>query len=134
LHLPSDSESGSAEAGPHSFVVRARSPWKGGLKGPKHVRDLESWRSVADSVGTALAAAHARADDDYDARLVPHSFEAGFAALVPEHALDDWVAAVLAATWAEIERAEADFQCWTQHVAKHPELQPDRDDVDDDDD
>jgi hypothetical protein len=100
-----------------SFVVRARSPWKGSLK-PHKLRGLAQWKSLARSLGLLTAAAHSRADNDYDAFLVPSSFEHAFAARVPHDLKHEWMKDVKNYTWQQWQRRKEEFECWLQHRAK----------------
>jgi hypothetical protein len=66
-----------------SFLVRARSPWKTSLDpSTSSLRSVRAWRRLGRSIGHALAAAHARADAHYDARLAPFHFARELAALM----------------------------------------------------
>ena len=75
LALHVDDHLGTLVSGNESYSVRERSPWKEALssKAFDTPRQLEG---VATDWGKILANAHARADEDHDGELVPHSFEA----------------------------------------------------------
>ena len=123
-----------AHSGSDSFVVRARSPWKASLR-PASLSSAAEWVSLLASVGWGVAAAHARSDDEYDARFVPHSFERGFMQLVPRAVRDEWMDDLLTATFDEVSRRHGDYACWQAHAQAQPDLRPEpRDEEEEEDD
>ncbi len=75
LALHVDDHLGFLLSGNETYSVRERSPWKAALPDDA-INGSKQLNGVAEDWGRILANAHARADDDFDSDLVPHSFEA----------------------------------------------------------
>jgi hypothetical protein len=112
-----DAHLGWVELESGSFLVRPRSPFKSGLD-LVAVKTTQRWIELAEGVAKTTAANHARADDDYDRRLVPTSFEEGFARLVPADMKNEWSTALAAYAWEQLERRGQDYGCWLNHHAE----------------
>ena len=74
LALHVDDHLGFLVSGNEAYSVRERSPWKNALQSDE-LEDLDALESAALDWGRILANAHARADDDFDALQIAHSFE-----------------------------------------------------------
>lgn len=101
-----------------AYSVRARSPFKDELD-TAELDSMTRMAKLAEQWGTILATAHARADRDYDADLVPYSFDrevdertdgdhAGFRRVVRELAL------------AYADRVRADHAAFVAQLAERP--------------
>lgn len=108
-----------------SFVVRARSPFKGDVD-LSDLREVQQWRELAEQVARITAANHARGDDDYDSRLVPSSFEDAFTKhLVPASKREAWSQVMVKHAWEQYAQRHVDYTCWTnEHTRKEKEEEP----------
>jgi uncharacterized protein (DUF2252 family) len=69
-----DDHIGCADISDKPFSIRERSPFKESFD--TTILDSKTrFKKLAEQWGKALAAAHARADEDYDSSVVPHDFE-----------------------------------------------------------
>ena len=116
-----DAHLGFLETPSASFIVRARSPFKGEVD-QSDMRELSQWSEFANSLGQITAANHARGDDDYDSRLVANSFEDAFARLVPITEREPWTEALIPHAWEQLERRGMDYGCWLKEHHKSDEV------------
>jgi uncharacterized protein (DUF2252 family) len=108
LGVEVDNHLGWLTMGSESYVVRERSPWDETFP-TDELTSEERLVKLAEQWGAILAAAHARADDDFDADLVPHSFEDGVAGAIGGRE-GEFTTAVVDVALAYATQVDADYQ------------------------
>jgi uncharacterized protein (DUF2252 family) len=105
--------------GSGSYMVRARSPFKAGVD-IDAMTDAKDWHSMARQWSQLLAANHARGDNDFDPKIVPHSFEKEFVKMHGKGKNDEWRDIIKEFAVFYDKRVSEDFQCFSQSTLVEP--------------
>jgi uncharacterized protein (DUF2252 family) len=100
-----------------SYSVRERSPFKATFEAEEELTSATRFTKLAEQWGLILAADHARADSDFDADYVPHSFEDEVHQRTDgEH--DEFRALVWSVAWSYGAQVERDYETFLLLVAE----------------
>lgn len=113
LSMHSSPSIGYAKFDDGSYLVRPRSPWKGAVDAAT-LTDLEEFRQVCTQMGVLSATAHSRADNDYNSKIIPWSFEAEFAKVAAMHE-KEFVASISEPAENWLSHLDSDYACWAAY-------------------